>query len=161
MFKLVCPGGCAVLVGMPGEPIRYDVVAAQTKEARVEHVFRYANVVARGAADRLDPVKLDPDSTPLAIIYTSGTMGKPKGVVLTHSNLTHTPCVTADLIGLTDSDRMLMAVPLFTAFGVHMCIGTLLEGGSVVLLDWFDSTAALDLMELEGVTHCPGVPTQR
>ncbi len=124
-----------------------------------DRVFRYANVVARGAADKLEPIRLDPDSTPLAIIYTSGTMGKPKGVVLTHTNLTHTPTATAELLGMGDSDRTLMAVPLFTAFGVHMCIATLLEGGSVVLLDWFDSTAALDLIESERITLCPGVPT--
>ena len=44
------PGGCAVLVGMPGEPIAFDVVAAQVKEARVETVFRYAHVYPRALA---------------------------------------------------------------------------------------------------------------
>lgn len=47
VFGLVRPGGCVVYVGMPGEPIAYDVVAAQIKEARVEHVFRYAHVYPR------------------------------------------------------------------------------------------------------------------
>ena len=44
------PGGCAVLVGMPGEPVPFDVVAAQVKEARVETVFRYAHVYPRALA---------------------------------------------------------------------------------------------------------------
>jgi D-xylulose reductase len=44
------PGGRVVYVGMPGEPIRYDVVAAQIKEARVEHIFRYAHVYPRTVA---------------------------------------------------------------------------------------------------------------
>ena len=44
------PGGCVVLVGMPGEPISFDVVAAQVKEARVETVFRYAHVYPRALA---------------------------------------------------------------------------------------------------------------
>ena len=44
------PGGCAVLVGMPGEPVAFDVVAAQVKEARVETVFRYAHVYPRALA---------------------------------------------------------------------------------------------------------------
>ena len=44
VFEPLRPGGCAVLVGMPGGPIAYDVVGAQIKEARVEHVFRYAHV---------------------------------------------------------------------------------------------------------------------
>jgi D-xylulose reductase len=47
VFDVLCPAGRVVFIGMPGEPIRYDVVAAQVKEARVEHVFRYAHVYPR------------------------------------------------------------------------------------------------------------------
>jgi len=50
VFESLCPGGCVVYVGMPGAPIAYDVVAAQIKEARVEHVFRYAHVYPRALA---------------------------------------------------------------------------------------------------------------
>jgi len=50
VFNLLRPGGRVVLVGMPGAPVRYDVVAAQVKEARVEHVFRYAHVYPRALA---------------------------------------------------------------------------------------------------------------
>jgi D-xylulose reductase len=50
VVDLVCPGGRVVFVGMPAEPIRYDVVAAQIKEVRVEHVFRYAHVYPRALA---------------------------------------------------------------------------------------------------------------
>lgn len=45
VFAPLCPGGVVVLVGMPVAPIAYDVPAAQIKEARVEHVFRYAHVL--------------------------------------------------------------------------------------------------------------------
>ncbi len=47
MFDLVRPGGGVVLVGMPVDPVNFDVVAAQVKETRIETVFRYANVHAR------------------------------------------------------------------------------------------------------------------
>jgi D-xylulose reductase len=50
VFDWVCPGGRVVFIGMPGGPIPYDVVAAQTKEARVEHIFRYAHVYPRALA---------------------------------------------------------------------------------------------------------------
>jgi D-xylulose reductase len=50
VFDLVCPGGRVVFIGMPGQPIAYDVVAAQIKEARVEHIFRYAHVYPRALA---------------------------------------------------------------------------------------------------------------
>ena len=49
-LDLVCPGGAVVFVGIPEGPIAYDVVAAQAVEARVEHVFRYANVYPRALA---------------------------------------------------------------------------------------------------------------
>jgi D-xylulose reductase len=41
---VLAPVGCVVYIGMQGNPIAYDVVVAQVKEARVEHVFRYAHV---------------------------------------------------------------------------------------------------------------------
>lgn len=50
VFDLVCPGGRVVFVGIPGNPIPYDVSAAQVKEVRVEHVFRYAHVYPRALA---------------------------------------------------------------------------------------------------------------
>ena len=50
LFAPLRPGGCAVLVGMPTGPVAYDVVGAQVKEARVEHVFRYAHVFGRAVA---------------------------------------------------------------------------------------------------------------
>jgi D-xylulose reductase len=50
IFEPLRPGGRVVLVGMPLAPIAYDVVAAQIKEARVEHVFRYAHVYPRALA---------------------------------------------------------------------------------------------------------------
>ncbi|MEO9819133.1 MAG: NAD(P)-dependent alcohol dehydrogenase [Paracoccaceae bacterium] len=45
--QFVCPGGAIVLVGMPVEPAPMDIVSIQAKEARLESVFRYANVYDR------------------------------------------------------------------------------------------------------------------
>ena len=50
LFALVRPGGCAVLVGMPVEPVAFDVVGAAAREVRIETVFRYANVFDRAIA---------------------------------------------------------------------------------------------------------------
>jgi D-xylulose reductase len=50
LFELLCPAGCAVLVGMPGQPVPFDVVAAQLREARIETVFRYAHVYPKALA---------------------------------------------------------------------------------------------------------------
>ncbi len=50
IFEPLCPGGVVVFVGIPLKPAAYDVAAAMLKEARVEHVFRYAHVFARCVA---------------------------------------------------------------------------------------------------------------
>ncbi|HEX9905074.1 MAG TPA: NAD(P)-dependent alcohol dehydrogenase [Propylenella sp.] len=50
IFDLPRPGGCLVLIGMPVEPVSFDVVSAAAKEVRIETVFRYANVFDRAIA---------------------------------------------------------------------------------------------------------------
>jgi len=50
LVGLMCPGGCAVLIGMPVAPVPLDVVALQAKEGRIESVFRYANIFPRALA---------------------------------------------------------------------------------------------------------------
>ncbi len=46
----LCPNGCLVLIGMPLEKISFDVVAIQSKEIRIEAVFRYANIFDRAVS---------------------------------------------------------------------------------------------------------------
>ena len=48
--QIVAPGGAVVLVGMPVDPVPFDIVGLQAREARVETVFRYANVYDRAIA---------------------------------------------------------------------------------------------------------------
>lgn len=50
IFSLPRPGGCLVVVGMPVEPVDFDVVSAAAREIRIETVFRYANVYDRAIA---------------------------------------------------------------------------------------------------------------
>jgi D-xylulose reductase len=50
VFEPLAPGGVVVFIGLPLSPIAYDVPSAQVKEARVEHVFRYAHVFPRCVA---------------------------------------------------------------------------------------------------------------
>jgi len=47
VFEPLAPGGTVVYIGMPVEPLRLDLVAAQVKEARIENIFRYAHVFPR------------------------------------------------------------------------------------------------------------------
>ena len=47
IFQPLCPGGKVVFIGMPVNPVPIDIVAAQAKEARLETIFRYANIYPR------------------------------------------------------------------------------------------------------------------
>jgi D-xylulose reductase len=50
IFEFLCPAGRLVLIGMPGNPVSFDVVAAQVKEATISTIFRYAHVFDRALA---------------------------------------------------------------------------------------------------------------
>jgi D-xylulose reductase len=50
IFRPLCPGGRVIFIGMPVNPVAVDIVAAQAKEARIETIFRYANLYPRALA---------------------------------------------------------------------------------------------------------------
>jgi fatty-acyl-CoA synthase len=139
--------------------LQYLVLVGQEDFWYDDRVFQFGNLVKRGRKRPSADTDIDPETGPLAILYTSGTTGKPKGVVLTHRNLVQDASSTADVLGLNESDRVLVAVPFFTIFGVHVAIMALMRGCTLVLQERFDSSQALDLIESEQVTVCHGVPT--
>jgi len=123
-----------------------------------DRVFQFSDLVARGKrATR--PLNAGSADAPLATIYTSGTMGKPKGVVLTHRNLVHSALSAADALRQDEHDRVLASVPFFTVFGMQAALTTLLTGGTLVLQARFEPGAALDLISRERITVFHGVPT--
>jgi fatty-acyl-CoA synthase len=105
------------------------------------------------------PATPERDDEPLTILYTSGTRGKPKGVVLTHRNVGYTAEGVADVLRLSQQDRVLAAVPLFTVFGMQGLASTFLSGATAVPPGQFAPRAAWALIEREQVTVCHGVPT--
>ncbi|MFQ6046587.1 MAG: AMP-binding protein, partial [Gemmatimonadales bacterium] len=123
-----------------------------------DRVFRFAELVAPTGREVTES-EFVPDDHVLALLYTSGTMGKPKGVALTHRNLVFTALETARALDQSSDDRVLACVPLFTVFGVHVVVTTLVTGGTLVLQGRFDPPEALDLIERERITVVHGVPT--
>jgi len=92
--------------------------------------------------------------------YTSGTTGAPKGAMLTHGNLLASVEALRLAWRWTPDDRLVLALPLFHAHG--LCVGlhgTLLCGGSVVLLPQFDVDVVLDAARDHEATLFFGVPT--
>jgi fatty-acyl-CoA synthase len=124
-----------------------------------DRVFQFRDLVGRGKRDAADVAQFDPADQPLAIVFTSGTMGKPKGAVLTHRNLVHTARAAGEAMRLTDRDRVLAAVPLLTVFGMQTVVTTLITGGTLVLQQHFEPGEALALIERERISVVHGVPT--
>ena len=111
--------------------------------------------------DPLTDIVARDGSDDAVILYTSGTTGRPKGAVLTQSNivLNASVCVN-DLFYVVKDDVFLAALPLFHAFGQTVVMNAAFRAGaSVVLMPRFDGAAALELMRAHNVTVFAGVPT--
>ncbi len=107
------------------------------------------------------PQRVEPDpDTPLMLLYTSGTTGRSKGVVLTPGTITWNAINTAAGWGLRPDDVTLVHTPLFHTGGWNVLAMPLLHlGGTVVLADCFDADEALQQVAEFGVTLLFAVPT--
>ncbi len=93
-----------------------------------------------------------------AILYTSGTTGKPKGAMLTHGNLATNARTLTNAWHMTADDRLLHALPLYHTHGLFVAINsTMVAGGRIALLPKFDARAVIDA--LPSATVFMGVPT--
>jgi long-chain acyl-CoA synthetase len=131
-----------------------------------------APMEAPDSGDELPDVVLAPDDI-ATIFYTSGTTGRPKGVVGTHRNIC-TNLVNLMYVGARAAMRapspsgtrappqpsvVLLPVPLFHATGCHsVLVVQLYFGGTVVLMRRWDPAVAVELIERERVTSLTGVP---
>ena len=98
---------------------------------------------------------------PINIQYTSGTTGAPKGATLSHHNILNNGYFCGEILGYTETDRVLVPVPFYHCFG--MVIGNLActtHGACIVApSESFDPAAALAAIERERCTSIYGVPT--
>jgi fatty-acyl-CoA synthase len=125
-----------------------------------DRVYQFEDLVSSGEGRQLpQPHTASPDEV-FAIVYTSGTMGKPKGVSLTHTNLLSTASATADALQLAPEDVVFGVTTLFNVFGLGPgVLGTALAGATLVLQEDGDPARALEIAERERVTVYHGLPT--
>jgi acyl-CoA synthetase (AMP-forming)/AMP-acid ligase II len=96
---------------------------------------------------------------PVAILYTSGSTGSPKGVVLSHRNLVSGARCVSEYLGNVPEDRILAALPLSFDYGLSQ-VTTAFAVGACAITETFSTAAALiSVIESQRVTGLAGVPT--
>lgn len=96
----------------------------------------------------------------VALMHTSGTTGKPKGVMISHRNILETAYGYQEVQGLTAEDVTVLSVPIFHILGLS-CVTTnfLTIGGTVVLSDFYNPNQVLRNITRYHATHFHSVPT--
>lgn len=125
-------------------PMLRHVVAL---DGRGDDPRSYAALVARGR-DRGVPSRQPDGDSVACFVYTSGTTGKPKGVLLTHANLTSNIAASASVFPLVPDDRTLSFLPWAHAYGQVVEVHFLLSRGASTALNSDVSKLMDELLEV-------------
>lgn len=139
----ILPAGVDLLFYDPETPASSDLVAAIDAVTTIQPA---------------GPV--DAERFPAVIMYTSGTTGSPKGVMLTHDNLLRAAYAGAHHQAFEDGRRAIFSLPLYHGFGLVVgLLSGIVVGGSIVPLPRFDPRAILTGIGRHRATYLMGVPT--
>ncbi|MFW6097177.1 MAG: o-succinylbenzoate--CoA ligase [Chloroflexota bacterium] len=94
-----------------------------------------------------------------AIVFTSGTTGRPKGAMLSFGNHFWSATASALRLGVQAEDRWLSALPLYHVGGLAVLFRSCLYGTAVILHEGFDLAAFNESLDSDGVTMTSLVPT--
>jgi acyl-CoA synthetase (AMP-forming)/AMP-acid ligase II len=127
----------------------------------VEPCYAFASggddVPASVAAARRDAVR---PTDPSDVLFTSGTTGRPKGVIMTHGQTVRQFREWCAFAGLQAGDRYLIVNPFFHMFGYKAgWLASLLQGATIFPVPVFDVARVLALVQSERITVLPGAPT--
>jgi acyl-CoA synthetase (AMP-forming)/AMP-acid ligase II len=129
----------------------------QGHESWPEFVSRSKTADPRELTRRSESIHGD---DPSDIIFTSGTTGKPKGAVLTHSASVRTYMEWSELVGLRRGDRYLIVYPFFHTAGLKSgVLACALRGSTMIPQAVFDVETIMDKVATERISMLPGPPT--
>jgi len=150
----------AIVCAPPLQPTLQELADAQG----IEHIFTLNQSGSGSLLEQADDsvgefatVSCDADDI-AAILYTSGTTGRPKGAMITHGNLSSNALALQQAWGWRSDDVLLHALPLYHVHGLFVASHCVLFGGSrMIMLNKFDSRTVMAL--LPRTTVMMGVPT--
>ena len=112
---------------------------------------------AAAASERFETVPRSNDDT-AALLFTSGTTGSPKGIMLSHGNLRSNAEALTSAWGFTARDRLLHALPIHHVHGLFISLGCVLSSGAS--MTWLPRFTVHDVLRhLPQCTVMMGVPT--
>lgn len=107
----------------------------------------------------IDPVYQEGHRQLAALIYTSGTNGRPKGVMLSHRGILYIASISGGMRHLTEGQRIYGVLPMSHVFGLSsVCMGSLYNGACLYTVPRFSVDAMFDALEQEAITVLQGVP---
>ena len=135
--------------------------AGAARAARPVAVCSLDAFCAADAAGTLGGIAPRAADDPALILYTSGTLGGAKGVVISHGSLVaHARAVTLGALGIGRDDCILGVLPLSHSFGLRMVLfATLVAGARCILPSRFSARGSLAAAATHAVTWIPAVPT--
>ena len=147
-----------------------EKATAAAREANIEELFIFdeTGVVVEGATlfssllesdGQFPEVDINPREDLVALPYSSGTTGLPKGVMLTHYNLVANMCQMEGLDYFTENDTLICVLPLFHIYGLVVVLNMgLYQGSTIVTVPRFELEPFLQLLQDHGVTLAHLVP---
>ncbi|AZD86953.1 Long-chain-fatty-acid--CoA ligase [Pseudomonas chlororaphis subsp. aureofaciens] len=94
------------------------------------------------------------------VLFTSGTTGKPKGVMTCHGQNLRVVRDWSDMVGLDEGDRYLIVNPFFHSFGYKAgWLAALMRGATIIPQQIFDVDAVLECVQRQRISVLPGPPT--
>ncbi|GAB0134331.1 hypothetical protein EsDP_00002708 [Epichloe bromicola] len=138
-----------------GIPLDRVILMGVEKDESGQHKH-WRDVTAKSAWFQPKKTALDPKKDLAYLVYSSGTTGLPKGVMLTHYNIVANAYQNSRIDAKTlnwDSDRHLGVLPFFHIYGLSVSLNvTMFTGSRMIVLPKFDIEKACQLIEKHGIT---------
>ncbi len=106
------------------------------------------------------PTSRNKTHDPAAVLFSGGTTGDPKGILLSNRNFIAEGMQAGAWVALGEGDAMLAALPIFHGFGLGVCVNaTFMAGGKSILVPTFDARSTSELIRHKRPNVLVGVPT--
>src|SRR5207247_2561400 len=137
--------------GRARTPRLRHVVAVGPGQTPASGVRSFGELIASQPATPPAPVDVQEDEL-VALPYSSGTTGLPKGVMLTHKNLVINNIQFIACLRLRESDRLMLFLPFYHIYGTMLMGAAVYTGATCVLMERFEPVECLELVQRHRVT---------